>query len=73
MVNRKFTFMYLFDLIMSKHLPRECSKRKIFSINSAELTGKQQCAGVSFIKRVQAAWIGSNFYVHILPSTGVFQ
>ena len=58
---------------MSKHLPVECSKGKIFSINSAELTGKQQCAGVSFIKRVQAAWIGSNFYVHILPSTGVFQ
>ena len=41
--------------------------------NSAELTGKQLCVGVSLIMRVQAAWIESNFYVHILPGTVVFQ
>ena len=30
--------------------------------NSAELTGKQLCAGVSFITmKVQASWIKSNF------------
>ena len=36
------------------------------------LTGKQMCAEVSFIMKVQGswkfhAWIKSNFYVHILP------
>ena len=41
---------------MSKHSPRSVLKNVILK-NSAELTGKQLRAGVSFIMRVQAAWI----------------
>ena len=52
--------MYFFYLNMSKHSPRSVLKNVILK-NSAELTGKQLRAGVSFIMRVQAAWIESNF------------
>ena len=31
------------------------------------------CAGVSFIMKVQTSWIKLNFYIQILPGTGVFQ
>ena len=46
-------------------LSQECSK-KIILKNSAEHAGKQLCAGVSFIMKVRASWIESNFYIHIL-------
>ena len=69
--------MYLFDLdksnIKSEALAQECSKSQGILKNSDEFTGKQLCAGVSFIMKVQASWIKSNFYVQILPGTGVFQ
>ena len=51
--------MYLFDFnmwnIKSEVLAQECSKKGILK-NSAELTEKQMCAGVSFIMKVQAGW-----------------
>ena len=51
--------MYLFDLnmwnIKSEALAQECSKKGILK-NSAELTEKQLCAGVSFIMKAQAGW-----------------
>ena len=69
--------MYLFYLnmsnIKSKALAQECSKRKVFFKTSAELTGKQLCAGASYIIKMQTAWIKSNSYVHIAPGAGVFQ
>ena len=58
--------------IKSEALARSALKKGILK-NSAELTEKQLCAGVSFIIKVQASWIKSNFYAQILPSTGVFQ
>ena len=75
--------MYLFDLDMSNIKSKGLAQEGTLK-NSAELTGKQLCAGVSFIimkvqgvsfiiMKVQASWIKSNFYVHILPGTGVFQ
>ena len=44
---------------MSKHSPMSVLKKGIFK-NSAQLTGKQLCAGAFFTMRVQAAW-ESNF------------
>ena len=68
--------MYLFDLdmsnIKSEALARSALKKGILK-NSAELTEKQLSGGISFIIKVQASWIKSNFYAQILPRTGVFQ
>ena len=66
MVNRKLTFMYLFDLNMSNIksavLAQECSKGKVFLIkNSAEPTEKQPCTGVIYIMNMQAAWMNQTF------------
>ena len=53
--------MYLFDLKsqinkVRSPCPGKLEKNGIFK-NSAELTEKQLCAGVSFTVMVQAAWI----------------
>ena len=64
--------MYLFDLNMSKHSPRRVL-REMFLKNSTELTEITTACRSSLIMRVQSAWIKSNFYIHILSGTGVFQ
>ena len=68
--------MYLFDLDMSntnsEALTQDCSKRKVFLKILQNSFENNYCAGVSFIMKVQASWIKSNFYVLILPGTGVF-
>ena len=48
--------MFLFDLDMSsqRHSLRSALKKGILK-NSAELTGKQLCAGVSFVMKVQTS------------------
>ena len=66
--------MYLFDSDMSnikaEALAQEYSKRKVF-LKILQNSLENNC--VSFIMKVQASWIKSSFYVHILPGAGVFQ
>ena len=65
MVNRKLTFMYLFELnvsnIKSEALAQECSKGKVFLKNSVEPTEKQLCKVVIYIMKVQATWMNQTF------------
>ena len=52
--------------INSEALVQECFKRRFFLKISSELTGKELCARVSFIIKVQAESIKLNVYVHII-------
>ena len=58
--------------IKSEALAQECSKTKIF-LKILQNSLEDNCPGVSFIMKLQAAWIKSNFYAHIFPDTSVFQ
>ena len=54
-------------------LVQECSKKNIPFNKSLELFGKELCARISFIIKVQAKCVKPNVYVHIIPETDIFQ
>ena len=60
--------MYLFDLYMwnikSEARAQECSKRKVF----LRILQNSLCAGVSFIIKIQAAWINQTFMFTFYPA-----
>ena len=57
--------------IKSEALAQEFLKERVLK-SCSKLTGKQLCAGVSFIIKVQADSTKPNFYVHIIPGTDTF-
>ena len=68
--------MYLFDLdmstIKSEALSQECSKRKVF-LKFCRTHWKTTVCRILFYNEGAGFMDKSNFYVHILPGTGVFQ
>ena len=58
--------------IKPEALEQEYSERKVF-LKILRSSLENNCAGVSFIMKVHAGWIESNFYFHVVPGTGAFE